>query len=205
MDSAQVEAMLVARAGQEYVTDALNRPVVVDGLARFDTARLCTLRVDKLVQFLGQEAGSHNLLRVLERGVEAVGLLLGLLACAQGNSSLMNGNSSLINDQGSFVSRIDSDAPYTCSTCTENKRGRQQQCASCARLQELASRLLPPQEQVQVQDTVAQVCADKAFVNDCSRVLMLLMKAHTSSSSLQALCCCAIFNLACLEREEVSM
>jgi hypothetical protein len=240
MDGAMVDKMLVACAGQEYAKDALNRPVVLDGLARCETAPLCTLRLDRLVRFLGQEAGSHKLLRMLERGVEVVSFLV-----AQSQS-----NSCLINDQGSIVLRIHSDSnppastaaastskeaspvgvealaandaevkaeahagPYHCRTCTPNKSGRQQQCTSCARLQELASRLqLPPQEQVQhIWDgwagerpsAVAQICADKTFVKDCSRVLIRLMKAHTSSSSLQALCCCAIFSLACLDSAEV--
>jgi hypothetical protein len=198
MDKAKADMILEAHAG---ACDGFNRPVVLDGLARFSP-----LSLDKLVQFLSKLSNEpHSAsLTVLERGLEAIGLFL---AGAHADAILMN-------DLGMLVSSLQPDLNtfgaserlYYCGrkqvlnspACTAGNGG--QQCQSCARLQERSHRLLLRQY---APEHVSRVCENKAFLTECCHALNKVMTTWQTRSSIQALGCFAIFNLSCLDNGQV--
>ena len=200
MDEAQADEILEAQAG---ACDAFNRPVVLDGLARFSSLR--PLSLDKLVQFLSSLSNEplSASLTVLERSVEAIGLFL---AGAHADAILMN-------DLGMVVSSVypdihtfgASERLYYCgrkqglsSACTAGNGG--QQCDSCERLQKRSHRLLLWQY---APKHVSRVCENEAFLTECCHALNKVMTTWQASSGIQALGCFAIFNLACLDNGKV--
>lgn len=162
-----------------------------DGLAR-----LCfpTIRLDKIVHLIDCEVKDPTKVPILEKGVEAMGMLL---AVAEGKDPIC-----LPNDQGHFsVGQVPSvgikprfycnrKLPRQSSTCTADNGGKQ--CQSCASLQLRAHQILLPLQEKHIID----IRENQMSFADCSEALIKVMKAYPLSTRIQAWGCTAISSLA---------
>jgi hypothetical protein len=162
-----------------------------DGLAR-----LCfpPILFDKLVHLLDSQVKVPTKLPLLEKGVEAIGMLL---AVAEGKDHVC-----LPNNQGHLavgqVSSAGIKPRYYCnrklprqsSTCAADNGGKQ--CQSCASLQLRADQILLPLQEKHVID----IRENQVSLADCREALIKVMKAYPLSTRIQAWGCTAIFSLA---------
>ena len=163
-----------------------------DGLARLSKK---AIRLDKLVHLLDCEVKDPTKLPILEKGVEAMGMLL---AAAEGTEPIC-----LPNDQGHFsVGQVpigDIKPRYFCNrlrkfgrpllTCAADNGGKQ--CQSCASLQLRADQILLPLQEKHMID----VRENQMPLEHCSQALIKVMKAYPLSTRIQAWGCTAIFSL----------
>ena len=183
--------MRAARFQSSGDTKLTNSPLRQDGLAR-----LCPppLRLDKLVHLVGFEAKDATKLPLLEKGVQAIGMLL---AVAEGANPIC-----IPNDQGSIAvghaPGSGSQHRYYCQQKIRGQKGicaadnRGQQCKWCSKLQHQADfTILPLQE-----EHVVDIRENQMSMTDCGQALIKVMNAQLSSTRIQAWACTGIGILA---------
>jgi len=170
---------------------AAHCPRLQDGLAR-----LCfkPIRLDKLVHLIDCQVKDPTMLPLLEKGVEAIGMLLAVaegkdpvcLPNNQGHLAVGHGSSGGIKPRYYCNRKL----PRQSSTCAADNGGKQ--CQSCALLQLRADQILLPLQEKHMID----IRENQMSSADCSEALIKVMKAYPSSTHIQAWGCTAIFSLA---------